>query len=616
MAEVDTFSILEKGNGSKEDVGFFSQIADFGRGIIKGGVEDPVNGLIQISNKVFSAETPELQIVDKEKASRSVGGLLGNMTGKAVDFAILSMANSYLPVPKSTTGAILRSGTIGGIYGGVLTPSDPNSESFFLDRAKNGAITFGTFAAMGAAGAKLDGFGLFNVAEGRSLLGSMAYGSLTGAAGGLANAELNAILNQGRILPTVENLLVDTLSWSAFGAVSGGVNYGFNQYSAKHLHAETTAGQNGFKGTIDVQLDKLGKPVKVSQYLEGGEYGPYRWDSQLRTNGKWHDTGSGAYHTPDLTGIKIEAGGRIITRDHLYNHRYYKDGARFDSDRSRAQALAEVYAKAGAPTTSVYHNSYESRAPKNVKLTKTGWVEHYPDKGGIYQVVRTDNNLGQRIYDAKGRITRAVPDWKVGNTVGDSHWRYNGSGKIQLSYGYDDAGALSKISVKDLYARQTGQNKWELRQDNSAFKIEGKFEVLKPTTPNGIEQISFTNKNGVRTQVAANDQAGLKTIIQSNAVLDPGATGWNYVKVSNDGIPTLVTNKMSSVTVNGQKIANAAEVALKPNDTVKITMDVGDRYPIWKDFHFQWVKDAAQNNLGKYKVEAGKTFELITGYYD
>ena len=614
MADGTSFSILEKGTGSIESVGIINQVVDFGRGVIKGGVEDPVNGLIQIGNKLAGTELSELQIVDSEKASRSVGGLIGNFVGKAADYALLTMASQYLPATKTTTGAILRSGAIGAIYGGALTPSDFKSETFWADRVKNGAITFATFSAMGAAGAKLDSTGIFNVPEARGLFASMAYGATTGAAGGLANAEANAILNQGRIVPTVENLVKDVLTWSAFGAVSGSVNYGVHQYNAKYIDIETTPGQGGIKGSIQVQLDSTGRPVKVAQYIDGGDYGPFGWFSQLKTNGKWLDTKSGAYNQPVLTGIKIEPNGTVITRDGYYNNRYYTNGARFDSDRGRARELAELYAKMGAPTTStMWSGNYESRAPENVKLTNTGWITLDEKTGAITQTVRTDNNLGQRAYDAAGRITSAVPDWQAGRSPYHDtiHWRSNGYGKNMTTFNYEN-NMLTRISSNDLSARQSAPNQWEMHQGFSKYKIEGKFEILKAETPNGIEQLKFVNKTGATTQIAANDHVGLGKILQSNAVIEPGATGYHYIKVNNDGVPTLVTNKNSGLTVNGKRFEHGAETVLKPGDQVIVNVDIGDRYTIMKTFDFTWIKDATQNLIGTTKIEPGKAFDLVT----
>lgn len=615
MAEASSFSILEKGNLSSEDVGFFSQIADFGRGVIKGGVEDPVNGLIQLSNKIVGTELSELHLVDAEKANRSVGGLLGNMAGKAIDFALIAMATKNLAVPSTTSGAIVRSGSIGAIYGGILTPSNPNSESFLWDRARNGAITFGTFAAMGAAGVGIDKTGVFNVAEGRSLLGSMSYSGLTGAAGGIANAEMNAILYQGRPLPTVDNFVTDVLSWAAFGVVSGSVGYGFNQYNARHINIETTPGQAGVKGSVSVQLDSSGRPVKVSQFLEGGDFGAYRWDSKLKTNGTWHDTGSGAYNTPVLTGIKIEPNGTVVTRDGWYNNRYYQQGARFDSDRGRARDLAEAFARAGAPTTStVWNNAYESRALDHIKLTKTGWIELDQKTGAIVQTVRTDNNLGQRTYDSAGRLLAAVPDWEagLGRSYGTIHWRTNGSGKNVTRFSYANNN-LSEVTVNDLNASRVGAaNQWAFFEGRSKYTVAGQFEMINRTNPNGIEQLRFVNKNGVATQIAASDHVALKNILQSNAVLEPGATGFNYIKVNNEGIPTLYKNGISRITLNDKVLEAGSQNVLKPGDKIQITTDVGDRYPVWQTLDFQWIKDATKNAIGKYAIVPGKAFDILT----
>lgn len=616
MAEANTFSILDKGDNVKSgSIGIFNQVADFGRGVVKGGLEDPVNGLVQISNKVLGTGVPDLQLVNQEKASRSVGGMLGNMTGKVIDFALIAMATKNMAVPTTATQAVLRSGAIGAIYGGVLTPSNPNSESFIWDRTRNGAISFATFAAMGAAGAKLDSTAMFNVAEGRSLFGNIAYSGMTGAAGGLANAETNAILYQGRILPKGEDLAVDLLTWTAFGAVSGSVNYGVNQFRSSTVVAETKPGHGGLWGNVEVKVDSAGNPVKVTQLLNG-DYGDFLWTSRLKTDGKWYSSGSGPYETPTLISVKIDSKGMITTMDHRGNNRYYTHGARFDSDRTRARELADAYKNVGAPTTSgEFNNRYEARAPKDVKLTDTGWVHLDEKTGAITSTVRTDNNLGLRSYDASGRLQNTVADWKVGRTVGDIHWTQNGSGTVSNSFGYSENG-LNRISVNnDVYASLKAPNTWEVRTTGySLYKLDGRFEVIKPEAANGIEQIRFVSSKGTTTTVPASDSVALKNLIQSNSVLEPGATGFNYIKVSKEGIPTLVTNKNTSLTVNGKTFEHGAETVLKPGDQIIIKADVGDRYPIWKTFDFQWIKDAKQNKIGGYQIEPGKSFDLTTTY--
>lgn len=609
MANDFALPISERDGLKVEKTWTDNEVFNFGRGVIKGGIEDPVNGLAQMTGYLSGKKIPELHLVDEQKALNTTGGALGNIVGKAADFAALALATKNIAQPSSLTGSVIRGGTLGAIYGGVLTPSKADSESFLLDRVKNAATNFATFSTMAYAGAKLDATGLFSVPEARTLLGSASYGALTGAAGGVVYSEADAILNKGRILPTGKDFVDNIGSWATFGAVMGGVNWGYYRHTEKIVEAKTTAGSDGSRADMKVQLDSNGRPVYVSQHLEVGDGRNHHWSSSLKTNGSWSDKGQGEFRTPSLQQVKIE-GNKIITLDDLGNHRYYATGQPFDSDRLRAKVLLAEHEKAGAPTG--YDGIYGGRkAYEHVRITKRGWIEYdWTGKGEPPTVVHTDLGLGYRKYDADGRLLTIRPEWTP---------RDHGKG------GYGDFrqnadGSLNKLAVanppKDgkgptsYYLNQTQPGVYEMRQNESLYKVEGQFRLNKPATPNGVEQLEFTSKTGAKTVMPASELTKIAQIIEQNTKLEPGATGFSFVRMDDKaGTARLFLSKNSSMLVNGVKQAPGTEIQIKPGDQLTTTVRLGI---VDKTFNFDWVNNAFGNSIGKYPALPNAVFDLMT----
>jgi hypothetical protein len=218
-----------------------SEVADFGEAVFHSGLENPINGALQVVNHVTGARLPELHLVDSDRVSQSVGGKLGTIVGAAADVYALTMATGGLGGAGYLVSAA-RMGAVGATYAGVLQPSAPDSKNFYADRFTNAAVSGVTFASMGAGAAALDTLGIFAAPAARSFMGSTTYGALSGAVGGAASSEANAVIKQGRVLPTLPDFISNVGSYSAFGAAFGGIGYGVNRLmSAK---PETVAGDN------------------------------------------------------------------------------------------------------------------------------------------------------------------------------------------------------------------------------------------------------------------------------------------------------------------------------------------------------------------------------------
>ncbi len=205
-----------------------SEVADFGEAMFHNGIENPINGAMQLVSHVSLTHLPELHLVDGEQVSQSIGGKLGAIVGTAADFYGLTLATGGLG-GAGYLGSAARMGTVGAAYTGIFQPSDPNSKNFYADRFTSASVSGITFAGMGAAAAALDAVGIFAAPASRSLLGSTTYGAISGAAGGTVYSEANAIFKQGRVLPKFTDFISDFASYTAFGAALGGIGYGVNR---------------------------------------------------------------------------------------------------------------------------------------------------------------------------------------------------------------------------------------------------------------------------------------------------------------------------------------------------------------------------------------------------
>ncbi len=205
-----------------------SEVADFGEAVFHSGMENPINGAMQLVNHVSGAHLPEMHLVDSDQVSQSIGGKLGTIVGSAADVYGMTMVTGGLGGAGYLVSAA-RMGAVGATYAGIFQPSDPNSKNFYTDRLSGAAVSGATFAGMGAGAAALDALGVFAAPAARSFMGSTAYGALSGAAGGAVYSEANAIIKQDRLLPKFTDFISDVGSYSAFGAAFGGIGYGVNR---------------------------------------------------------------------------------------------------------------------------------------------------------------------------------------------------------------------------------------------------------------------------------------------------------------------------------------------------------------------------------------------------
>jgi len=251
-----------------------SEVLDFAQALFHSAVEKPFNGVVQIVNKSTNAGLPELDVVGASRTD-SLGTSAGNLAGTLIDYAILSkvagLAMGNLG-GSGLAGNALRAGIVGGVYAGVFTPSDSNSNSFLNDRVTNAGIGAATFASMAAASDGLGKVAGFAVPQFRSLTAYVALGAASGAAGGLAHAESSAILKDRSLVPSPSNLANDIGSYAAFGAAFGALGYAASKFGPENTTKDfigTKTYNNGDTAPVKGQLtlDADGKPIQFSGEL-------------------------------------------------------------------------------------------------------------------------------------------------------------------------------------------------------------------------------------------------------------------------------------------------------------------------------------------------------------
>lgn len=180
-------------------------------------VQKPIDGLTQLANHIKPGLLPHLQLVDAAK-EQSVPESAGELVGTVVDFIILQKllgkAAPGLFGAKAATPMWLKMGATGAAYESMM-PVQENG-NYFLDKARNVAISAGTFAAMGAISDYV------GPKAGNSFVGKVMAGGEGGLAGGEAEVGLRDLLYQRK--PTYEDL--KTIGkYTAFGAMVGAADY-------------------------------------------------------------------------------------------------------------------------------------------------------------------------------------------------------------------------------------------------------------------------------------------------------------------------------------------------------------------------------------------------------
>jgi len=568
--------------GSKDSTSFLgkaaSEVADFGEGLFHGAVESPINGAVQLTNYVAHTDLPELHLVDDNKVENTVGGKIGSMAGTALDMIGLTMATGGLG-DAGVAASALRLGAVGAAYTTLLQPTDPSSGHLIEDRLKNGAVAFGTFAAMGAAGAAMETTGLLATSAARSFVASTLTGAASGAVGGLAHSEANALINEGKLLPSGGEVMNDVENYAAFGAAFGAAGYGINralQPAAKSFDAE------GNK--LTVQEDRQGNPVSLTGETRGqtDPNAQIQWSGTKMANGTWTskawekpgtEQGYDYVVPPGIEKVQTDGSQAIVTGGGI--ERVFNDGGTYTrTNLVRQQAELE-----SAKATAAY----------NAKYNPTEDI---------------DGATVGRSYDQKMNLTGLT------TRVPGSDSSYDSSASIN----YDQNNNVTSLSVSEkgsptIALKKTGDNSWTVYRDNTNYKWNGEVKVIPNGGAGHPEQLQFIPADG---KPAANFDVtkGIKPVadmMDTSATYVPGGTGRPVVKVDQSGNASITggTSNWQKAIVNGQELKAGETAAIKPGDSVQMSVDIGDRYPQYELRNVVWSTSYGEPVLGTTELKPG-----------
>jgi hypothetical protein len=174
----------------------------FNEGVMTGAVLNPVNGVTQLVDRAFGLHIPALKFDNQKDVNRSIAGNAGTITGTVIDMVaageVMGPADAALGL--SGAGAAAFNGSIiGGLYGGVLTPTaEPNSGHFWRDRGENALLGAGFGALMGASGFELNGIAskVENTIASQAIKYGAGFAMPFGA--GVLRAEVSSLLHTGK----------------------------------------------------------------------------------------------------------------------------------------------------------------------------------------------------------------------------------------------------------------------------------------------------------------------------------------------------------------------------------------------------------------------------------
>lgn len=560
-----------------------NEIASFGQGLFHGGIENPVNAVVQGVNHFSPVDLPELHIVDAPPPD-SIGGKLGTIVGAAADVYFLNKATGHFLGKlggDGISGAALRTGITGGIYGSVFTPSAPNAKNFYLDRLGNGAVGFATFAAMGATSGLLDKAGLFAVPEARSLMGSIGYGAISGVPAGLVHAEANAIFKEGKPLASGSAFVGDAASFAAFGGAFGAIGYAGNKIDALLNNRSVTISSDAMR-SVTVQSDSNGQPVRVTEVRPADNY----YDTLLvrnvatkMTNGRWSadsrafDAKTGSYDnwiptwSMSVNNVKVSNGNIRIVDDQGYVREY----------------------------TANNFKTHDISTPKidDPSFGGTNWKGEKQFSGNGRSTTIDNEGRISRYVDAKGGSMNV--DYKNGDV---QYFNMSDAQGQRFSFVPNEQGGGYRLNM----------NNGDIYNWNGTIQVSGDA-ANSPT-------IQLTPANGKPVQFTfGQDIKPVNEMLASSAKFMPGAGGTSYVTVDANGSATLHTEKAQwerIVSVNGTPVQNGTQsIQIKPGDQIGFKVDVGDRYPEWEAHTLDWTTAADGTPLfGGKPVKSASAFNV------
>lgn len=243
----------EKQTSPPPERGILDGPADFVHATAHTFIQTPINGVTQIFGKVTNQNLHPVEIVSAPKESNS-WTFAGDTVATVGQFFLaqkgLRSGLSGMGVVSATAPTRLWETVVAGTAVDILHPVDPNEKNFLWAKTRNAGITAGTFAAMGGTSKLLaDGDMVTRVGR-RGLAESITMHGFSGAVGGIANAELEA-LGHGKLAPDMDTLWSRTKQFAAFGAVFGAVDVTLNRATVKFNKADNQIGRTNAPTTDD-----------------------------------------------------------------------------------------------------------------------------------------------------------------------------------------------------------------------------------------------------------------------------------------------------------------------------------------------------------------------------
>lgn len=525
----------QRASGAEKSVvkEFGTGVAEFSQSLFHSAVENPVNGVVQLVDHASGASLPELHIAGVPNSSTASSA--GAIAGSVVDFwALTKFTGPALGElgGTGTSGAILRSAIVGGVYSGVFQPSDARSEHFVRDRLANSTVGAITFASMTGSGALLNKTDMFAIPEARSFLGSVAYGGLNGVAGGLAHAEASALLKHGQ-LASVHDLYNDARQYGAFGAAFGGLDYAYYRATLPSHDAVTEQGD-----WARVTYDKKGNIV-----IAEGTY-------------------------PLLTSY-----GRVGTGGFTY--RRMPDGT-FDNALQKSNADWVDEAGLRDPLGGISDVARTSNG--TIRVWFGGQVRNYTPDGPYRLTGFSNSSLPQKDGTTLSFMQDNFLDTNV--ITKENHPESIDSLTLTPRHQYD---FLYRRNIPEpTYFQNVGPKQWQVTDNHLVYDWKGDIKPIPSPGSTKVEAVEFTPLEGQGARVTSTSgrdavMAVLRPQLGEHVGIEPG---YAYIRADAQGNLFAKSDYLSNVQVNGKTSAQV-EVPIKPGDKIEASFEYSDRESEW-----------------------------------
>jgi hypothetical protein len=212
-------SHLEPNHSGKTETSH-SALGDFFDATVIAAVEDPLNAGEQMINHATGKHLPKLELVDRPRDTwaAKAGSAVGNIIDVALIGAAAATGVAEVGLAAGVGTSVLTSAAVGLVY----SASRPTSETgnFWANKARDVAITTGTFAALGALAPELGKLSFLGKAGSRTLIQDTAVSGISGLPAGAVNAELTSVLN-GHGLATMREVANKSAQFALYGAAMG-----------------------------------------------------------------------------------------------------------------------------------------------------------------------------------------------------------------------------------------------------------------------------------------------------------------------------------------------------------------------------------------------------------